>query len=680
MANWALLEVNLQRRLRRGEPCAPSARSSYEAPLRYTIRRREFAPCHIPPRVRGRVPSRLMKRGASLLLGGWVIALWSLMLPAGERSVAAARQAASPAATQPSPQGSPQRLLLNRYCVSCHNQRTRTAGLALDTLDLANVAHDAATWEKVVRKLRAGVMPPANLPRPDEGASDAFAAWLETELDRAAAAVPNPGRTETFHRLNRAEYHNAVRDVLAIDLDVADLLPADDSSYGFDNIAGVLRISPALMERYLAAAKTISRLAVGTAPAAVDSDVYRVAPDAQQHDRADGLQFGTRGGTLVRHLFPVDAEYEIRVEVTGGGRGRDVHQLEVTIEGERVKVFTLEPGRGRGEMAYGDAANKLEVRVPVKAGPHDIGVAFLRKPPVLVEQLREPFQNPRISGNDGGPGGALPWVASVTVVGPYQSQGPGDTPSRRRIFVCRPAAADERRCARPIVTAAARRAYRGTVTDDAVAELLAFYDSGRAERGTFDAGIELAIRRLLVSPEFLFRLETDPTSTSGKTAVGITGAYRVSDLELASRLSFFLWSSVPDDELLTLAVQGKLTDEAVLERQARRMLADPRSESLTKNFAGQWLQLRNMANVRPGDPYSLTFDESLRQAMWSETELFFASILREDRGVLDMLTADYTFLNERLAQHYNIPNVQGSHFRRVTLPPDSPRRGLLGQA
>jgi hypothetical protein len=614
-----------------------------------------------------------MKRRPLVLIGVWAISLGGLGILAVERPVASGPQTAT---TPPAAATSPQRALLSRYCFGCHNQRTKTAGLELDTLDITNVGHDAATWEKVARKLRAGVMPPADRPRPDEAANDAFVAWLESELDRAAAAAPNPGRTEAFHRLNRAEYHNAVRDVLAIDLDVADLLPADDSSYGFDNIAGVLRISPALMERYLAAAKTISRLAVGTEPAAVDSDVYRVAPDLQQHDRVDGLRFGTRGGTLVRHLFPVDAEYEIRVDVTGGGR--DVHELEVTLEGERIKVFRLESGRGRRESAYGDAANKLEVRVPVKAGPHEIGVAFLRKPPVLLEQVREPFQNPRISGNDGGPGGALPWVTSVTVLGPYHAQGPGDTPSRRKIFVCRPTAADERRCARTIVTAAARRAYRGSVTDEAVQDLVAFYDTGRAEGGTFDAGIELAIRRLLVSPEFLFRLETDPAPASGKAAVNRDGAYRVSDLDLASRLSFFLWSSVPDDELLTLAGQGKLKDGAVLERQVRRMLADPRSESLTKNFAGQWLQLRNMANVRPGDPYSLTFDESLRQAMWTETELFFDSILREDHGVVDMLTADHTFLNERLAQHYDIPNVQGSHFRRVTLPPDSPRRGLLG--
>jgi hypothetical protein len=620
-----------------------------------------------------------MKRRVWLGLGVSALMVWSVSQPVEVQSSAGARQTVSDAGSAQA-EAPPQRVLLNRYCISCHSQRVKTAGLALDTLDITNVGHDAATWEKVVRKLKAGVMPPASRPRPDEPTNDAFVAWLENELDRASTAAPNPGRTETFHRLNRAEYHNAVRDVLALDLDVADLLPADDSSYGFDNIAGVLRVSPALMERYLTAAKTISRLAVGTVPGNVDTDVYRVAPDAQQHDRADGLQFGTRGGTLIRHLFPVDGEYEIRVDVSGG-RGRDVHQLEVTFEGTQVRLFTLTPGgRSRGEAAYGDAANKLEVRVPVKAGPHEIGVAFLRRPPALVEQIREPFQNPRVSGNDGGPGGPLPWVTGVTVAGPYLPQGPGDTPSRRKIFVCRPATeADEPRCAKSILTAAARRAYRGTATEEGIQELLDFYNAGRTEGGTFDAGIELAMRRLLVSPEFLFRVEVDPALRAGRAAGTANGVYRVSDVELASRLSFFLWSSVPDDELLTLASQGRLKDDAVVERQVRRMLADPRSESLTTNFAGQWLQLRNMANVRPGDPYSLTFDESLRQAMWKETELFFGSILRENRGVLDMLTADYTYLNERLAQHYDIRNVQGSHFRRVTLPPDSPRRGLLGQ-
>ena len=585
---------------------------------------------------------------------------------------------------------SPEQALLNRYCIGCHNQRTRTANLALDTLDLANVGADPAAWEKVTRKLRAGVMPPYGLPRPDEKTQDSFVAFLEGALDRTAAAHPNPGRTETFHRLNRSEYQNAVRDLLALDVDITDFLPADDASYGFDNIAGVLRVSPSLMERYLSAAKTISRLAVGSPLPAVDSDAYRVAPDGQQHDRADHLPFGTRGGTMIAHLFPLDGDYDIRVEVSGANGLREPHQLEVTVDGERVKLFTLAPRqRGQGAAGY-EVENKLNARVSVKAGPREVGVAFVRKPAALVEQVREPFQNPRVSGNDGGPGGPLPAVSVVTIIGPHNPSGPGDTPSRRRIFACQPPnAAAQPACARRIMSTLARRAYRGRAAAADVQVLLDFYNQGREAGGSFDDGIELAVRRLLVSPEFLFRVEADPVrsapgvrraSSGAPVATSASaGVYAVPDLELASRLSFFLWSSIPDDELLAVATAGRLRQPAVLEQQVRRMLADPRAESLTKNFAGQWLQLRNMANLRPGDPYSLTFDETLRLAMWRETELFFESILRENRSVVDMLTADYTFLNERLAIHYDVPGVQGSHFRRVTLPPDSPRRGILGQ-
>ena len=572
--------------------------------------------------------------------------------------------------------------LLKQYCVTCHNQRLKTANLALDTLDLANVGASAPVWEKVVRKLRAGVMPPAGRPRPDEATHDAFVGWLEGELDRAAAAHLNPGRTETFHRLNRAEYHNAIRDLLDLDLNIADLLPADDSSYGFDNIAGVLRISPALMERYLSAAKTISRLAVGAPLPAVDHEVYTVVPDAQQHDHVEGLPLGTRGGLAVRHLFPLDGEYDIKVDVTGAGAIREPHQLEVTIDGVQVRLFTLAGRAGAGSSVY-DSADKLVARVSVPAGPRDVGVAFVKKPALLVEQAREPFQNPRISGNDGGPGGSMPGVMSLTVIGPYDPKGAGDTPSRRRIFVCHPsAAAEERACARQVLSTLARRAFRGPVPDDVLSDLLRFYADGRSDGGTFDAGIELALRRLLVSPEFLFRVEADPAGArsvaSSSADAPAAGVYRVPDLELASRLSFFLWSSIPDDLLLDAASSGRLQQPGGLDQQVRRMLADRRAESLTTNFAGQWLQLRNMATVRPGDPFSLTFDETLRQAMWRETELFFESILRDNRSVIDMLTADYTYLNERLAVHYGIPGIQGSHFRRVTLPADSPRRGILG--
>ena len=569
------------------------------------------------------------------------------------------------------------RALLDQYCVTCHNQRVvegtregitaltsqlRAVGLALDALDLSAVAADADRWEPVVRKLRAGLMPPAGRRRPDEARLDEFRAWLETELDGAAEARPDPGRTATFHRLNRAEYRNAIRDLLTLEIDVDRFLPADDAGYGFDNIGGVLRMSQSLLERYLDASRAISRLAVGSPPPVPFSETFRAAQDEQQHERAAGLPFGTRGGMLVSYLFPLDADYDLRIQLSGTRGLREQHRLEVTVDGEPVELGDQESG------------STIELRVPVAAGPHDIGVAFYRNPPVLVEQVRERFQNPRTAGNSGGPGGAMPFVSSVTIAGPYDARGPGRTPSRDRVFVCRPATpAEEPGCARTILSGLARRAYRRPVTSGDVDVLLEFYEMGQADGAGFESGIELALRRLLVSPEFLVRVEADPAGVAPDTP------YRVTDLELASRLSFFLWSSIPDDELLDVAERGALSQPGELERQVRRMIADPRSRALTTNFAGQWLQLRNLATVvRPGEPFSVAFDETLRQAMITETELFFDHAVREDRGVLELLTADYTFLNGRLAGHYDIPNVQGSHFRKVTLPADSPRGGLLG--
>ena len=567
------------------------------------------------------------------------------------------------------------RALLDEYCVTCHNQRVvdgqnerptaltsqlRAVGLALDALDLSAVAADAAHWEPVVRKLRAGLMPPAGRRRPDQATLDQFSAWLETELDGAAAARPDPGRTATFHRLNRAEYRNAIRDLLALEIAVDDFLPADDASYGFDNIGGVLRMSQSLLERYLSASRAISRLAVGSPPPVPFSETFRTAQDEQQHDRAAGLPFGTRGGMLVSYQFPLDADYDLGIQLSRGSR--EEHRLEVTVDGEPVDLSNQEPG------------STIELRVPIAAGPRDIGVAFYRNPPVLVEQVRERFQNPRTSGNSGGPGGSMPFVTSLTIAGPYDARGPGSTPSRNRVFVCRPATvSEEPGCARTILSGLARLAYRRPVTSADIEVLLEFYEMGRADSGGFEGGIELALRLLLVSPEFLVRIEADPSGVAPDTP------YAVTDLELASRLSFFLWSSIPDDELLDVAERGALSQPAELERQVRRMIADPRSKELTTNFTGQWLQLRNLATlVRPGAPYSVAFDERLRQAMITETELFFDHVVREDRGVLELLTADYTYLNGRLAGHYGIPNVQGAHFRRVTLPPDSPRGGLLG--
>ena len=567
--------------------------------------------------------------------------------------------------------------LLKRYCQGCHNGRVLAGRLALDTLDVAAVGTEAAAWEKVVRKLRAGVMPPAGMPRPDEPALDRFVSYLETALDAAAAAHPNPGRTEALHRLNRTEYRHAIRDLLALDIDVADFLPADSASYGFDNIAGALTVSQSLLERYLAAARTISRLAVGSPLPAVDAATYRLSPSLPQHERVEALPFGTRGGTLISHFFPLNGEYDLRVEVSGASRLRETHELEITLDARPVKRFTLAP-RGAGGA---DDAGKLAVRLPIDAGPREVGVTFIKKPTALVEGLREPLPNPRF---DGGPGGPLPTVASVTITGPFDPAGPGDTPSRRRIFVCQPAGADEEApCARRILAGLSRRAYRGLGPASAVDELMAFYRETRDEGGSFEAGVEAALRSLLMSPHFLFRIAIDPAADlRASRAPGADDrdarVYRLSDLELASRLSFFLWSSIPDEELLAAAERGALRDAAVLERQVRRMLADPRSEALTTSFAGQWLQLRNLDMQRPGDPYSLAFDEALRQGLRRETELLFDSAVREDRSVLELLTADYTFLNERVALHYGIPHVQGSHFRRVALPADSPRRGLLG--
>ena len=575
--------------------------------------------------------------------------------------------------------------LLDRYCITCHNARLRTADLALDEADLADVGVHAEVWERVLRKLHGRVMPPVGRPRPGEAEYERLTSYLEAELDGAWNEAPNPGRTQTFHRLNRAEYGNAVRDLLALDIEVDDFLPADDASYGFDNIAGVLRMSQALMERYLAAARTISRMAVGSPPPAVDSTVYRIEEDMQQQHRVEELPFGTRGGLLVEHFFPQTADYDIRIDV-GNDRGlRDVHRMEVTVDGEPVRGF--EVGQPPAETAVQQTTNTVvvqyatdgvyTVRTPVAGGPRSVGVTFHKQPTPLVEQVREVFENPTIS-NNAGVGGRMPTVTTVTVAGPYGPTGSGATPSRQRIFVCRPAAAaEEAPCAREILSRLVRRAYRGQVADGDVDVLLDFYNDGRAAGGSFDDGIELALRRLLVSPEFLYRIEADRTAAAGSDHM--PGAYARSDLELASRLSFFLWSSIPDDELLDVAEQGRLGEPAELERQVRRMLADPRSAALTENFAGQWLQLRNLETVvRPGDPYSRTFDESLRQGLLRETLLFIDGIMRDDRSLLEILTADYTFLNERVARHYGLLDVQGSHFRRVELPEDSPRRGLLG--
>jgi mono/diheme cytochrome c family protein len=559
------------------------------------------------------------------------------------------------------------RAALDRYCVTCHNTRLKTGGLALDGLDVGNAPAAAAVWERVIRKLRAGQMPPPGRPRPDKEHNDALASWLESSIDRDAALKPNPGRTETIHRLNRAEYHNAVRDLLALDIDTASLLPADDMSYGFDNIAGALRITPSLLDRYMVAARKISRVAVGNPALPPTAETFRLKADLSQDEGFDSLPVGTRGGTSIAYQFPLDAAYSIKVEPLGGGS--DAHDLELSIDGARVKVFTLRPRSGMGPgQGYDSEGDAYDVRVPVKAGPHVVAATFVKKSSALIESVREPFLAPHAEGAPR----SQPALASVTITGPYDVQGAGNTPSRQRIFVCRPTmSAAESDCAKQILTTLARRAYRRPVTPGDVEVFLKFYTEGRTKYG-FDGGIEMAVRRLLVSPDFLFRIENDP---NGATS---SATYAVSDLELASRLSFFLWSSIPDDELLNAAVKGVLRKPGVLEQQVRRMLADERAEALSANFAAQWLQLRTVEGASPNEFLFPNFGENLRRDFRRETELLFQSVLRENRSLLELLTADYTFVNERLAKHYGIPNVYGGHFRRVKIA-DENRRGLLGQ-
>ena len=623
----------------------------------------------------------MTKRSVLLLRAGVVLVL----LAAGV-GVAHGEQAASvePAAT-------PERALLDRYCVTCHNERLQTAGLELDTADVANVSADPALWERVVRKLRAGAMPPAPRPRPDEATYARFIARLETQLDAVASADPNPGRTEAFHRLNRAEYRSVVRDLLALDVDVAELLPADDGSYGFDNIAGVLGVSPTLLDRYLSAAKKVSRLAVGSPDLPPTALTFRRSADDAQDARLAGLPFGTRGGMAIPYNFPVDAEYRIRVRLSRDTADNlapftDRHELDVSLDGEHLQTFTVgEPapeGAPRNSPEYLEWRTRQRrvdenwvLRVPVPAGPRTLRVAFRQKTAAYPETLRQPYLRP-YTNTTGGDTRYQPYLESVVVTGPYEASGAPpavETPSRARIFTCRPEtgdAAGARECASDILSTLARRAYRRPVTGRDLDVLLAFYDDGLRDGG-FEGGIELALRRLLAGPEFLFRVVRDPAAAAPGTN------YRLTDLELASRLSFFLWSSIPDDELLDVAVSGRLHEPVVLEGQVRRMLADERASALVENFAGQWLYLRNVPALTPDENRFPDFGEALRRSMRRETELFVESVLREDRSVLDLLTADYTFVNERLARHYDIPNVYGSHFRRVALP-DATRRGLLG--
>ena len=519
---------------------------------------------------------------------------------------------------------------------------------------------------------------PRPRPRPDDATYAALRAWLEGELDAAAAAGPNPGRTETFHRLSRTQYRNAVRDLFALDVSVDELLPADDTSYGFDNIAGVLGVSPTLMDRYLSAARKLSRLAVASPVPSPTAETFRIASDLGQDTRIEGLPFGTRGGMVIDYNFPEDAEYLIEVLPDGPLR-IEPHDLEITIDGERVEVLSVgqTPDPEAPSRLYRGQIEALEVRLPITAGPHAVGVTFLRKTAAEPEGLRKLYLRPFTGEGSGGDSRYQPYVDSVTIAGPYESSGArpvDETPSRERIFTCHPdrdsAQAEEVACATEILSTLARRAFRRPVADEDVDRLLVFYERGR-DGGSFDTGIEMALRRLLVSPEFLFRVERDPDGVApGEN-------YRVSDLELASRLSFFLWNSIPDDALLDLAEQGDLSEPATFDAQVERMLADPKSDALTSSFAGQWLMLRNAAAVQPDEDLFPDFGEGLRQGFRRETEMLFDSVLRENRSTLDLLAADYTFVNERLARHYGIPGIRGSRFRRVQLDQEA-RGGLLG--
>jgi mono/diheme cytochrome c family protein len=621
------------------------------------------------PRV-SRRPRRYLTRGA-VCLAVAVVATASTLAAArqgGGTTTPATRAATAPDITST-------RAVLDKYCVTCHNQRLKTGNLALDVLDVTNVTAAPDAWEDVVRKVHTGAMPPAGMPRPDAATLSAVVTSLTAALDRAA--VPNPGRP-LLHRLNRAEYANVVRDLLAVDVDVRSLLPADDSAFGFDNNADLLVVSPSLLERYLSAADRVSALAVGDMTTVPGSDTYYTRGDQSQSQHLEGLPLGTVGGIGVRHTFPLDGEYELRVALNRTNleaiRGLEhPHQLEITVDGERVFLENVggdaESGQSGAITTRSDATDaRLHVRVPIKAGPRLVTAAFVRKIAENTNRLR-PFLRSNAGTYDST---GRPHVKSLTVTGPFDATGPGDTPSRRKVFICRPAtAAAEDGCARRILTTLARRAYRRPVDESDLAPLLSFYREGR-RKGSFDTGVQLAVRRLLASPTFIFRVEEDPAG------VAPGAAYRVSDVELASRLSFFLWSSMPDDALLDLAAAGRLRQPAVLEAQVRRMLADPKAQALIENFAGQWLHVRNLQNIAPNTDEFPDFDNDLRDAFRRETELFFGSVVHEDRNVLDLMTADYTFVNERLAKHYGLPNIYGSHFRRVTVSGDA-RRGLLGK-
>ena len=586
------------------------------------------------------------------------------------------------------------RAVIDQYCVGCHNERLKIAGLMLDKADIDHAGSRAEIWEKVLRKLHTREMPPPGRPRPDSATYTAMSAALEKMLDDTATANPNPGRV-AVHRLNRKEYTNAIRDLLALQIDGKSLLSADEADQeGFDNVASILSVSPALLEGYLSTARTISRLAVGDPTINPVADVFKIPTALVQDERtSEDLPFGSHGGTSIRYHFPLDGEYEIKVllkrqlylYIMGMG---EPHQIDIRLDGTLVKRFEV-GGKARGMTnpesfagnTQGDpefeeymhtADARLEARLPVKAGTHDVGVSFVRRfwePEGIVQPRQRGFARTTNEVYHGNPA-----VDTVAIAGPYQTVGVSDdSPSRRKIFVCRPKdAASEEPCARKILSTLAKRAYRRPVTEQDVQALLDFYKEGRTA-ANFDAGIQRGLERVLAAPSFLFRIEREPADAKAGSI------YRLNDLDLASRLSFFLWSSIPDDELLNAAIAGKLKVPAVLEQQVRRMLADPRSRALVDNFFDQWLQMSKLTGLVPDVDAFPDFDENLREAMHQETGEFVANQLREDRSVLELLTANYSYLNERLARHYGIPNIYGNHFRKVSFT-DGVRGGLLGQA
>lgn len=556
------------------------------------------------------------------------------------------------------------------FCIECHNAEDQTAGFSLESSDSANSSRDAELWEKIARRLRSRQMPPMDARRPTEATYHSVTSVIEKELDAAAIVHPNPGRTNTFRRLTRTEYGNAIRHLLGLELDVTTLLPKDQASHGFDNIT-VGDLSPTLLNRYISAAQKISRLAVGSSITSPGGDTFRIRPDLTQEEHVVGLPIGTRGGMLIPYSFPQNGEYEIQIRLMRD-RNEHVeglkrsHQLEILVDRQRVGLFTVRRPQNDTEHQTADA--HLHLRVPVTAGTHDVGVTFLKQPSSLVETKRQPFQahfnfhrHPRLS----------PAVYQVSITGPFNPDRTSETASRRLIFVCKPdSEGQETACATQILSQLMRRAYRRPVTDADLQQPMQFYQEAR-NSGDFDAGIESALAAILVNPQFLFRIERDPPDMEPGSV------YQISDIDLASRLSFFLWSSIPDNELLDLAEARQLHLPSVLKQQVQRMLADERSESLSRYFAGQWLYLRNLESLTPDLRLFPDFDHNLREAFRTETELFFDSIVRKDRSVLDLIRADYTFLNERLASHYGIPHIYGSRFRRVVLDPGSRRGGLL---